>query len=52
MLGFYSVKQRTKAAKIFANEDSCLRLVTAVVMEVSEQWQSSKAYLSLDNNNG
>jgi transposase-like protein len=47
-----SVKQRTKVAKIFANEDSCLRLVTAVVMEVSEQWQSSKAYLSLDNNNG
>jgi transposase-like protein len=45
-------KQRTKVAKIFANEDSCLRLVTAVVMEVSEQWQSSKAYLSLDNNNG
>jgi transposase-like protein len=35
-------------AKIFANEDFCLRLVTAVVMEVSEQWQSSKAYLSLD----
>ncbi|VVH64679.1 hypothetical protein BSPLISOX_1305 [uncultured Gammaproteobacteria bacterium] len=47
-----SVKQRTKVAKIFANEDSCLRLVTTVVMEVSEQWQSSKAYLSFDNNNG
>ncbi|VVH55717.1 hypothetical protein BSPCLSOX_1168 [uncultured Gammaproteobacteria bacterium] len=47
-----SVKQRTKVVKIFANEDSCLRLVTVVVMEVSEQWQSSKAYLSLDNNNG
>jgi transposase-like protein len=47
-----SVKQRTKVAKIFANEDSCLRLVTTVVMEVSEQWQSFKAYLSLDNNNG
>jgi transposase-like protein len=26
-----SVKQRTKVAKIFANEDSCLRLVSAVV---------------------
>jgi transposase-like protein len=32
-----SVKQRIKVAKIFANEDSCLRLVTAVVMEISEQ---------------
>jgi transposase-like protein len=45
-----SVKQRTKVAKIFANEDSGLRLVTAVVMEISEQWQRSKAYLSLDSN--
>ena len=41
-----SVKQRTKVAKIFANEDSCLRLVSAVVMEISDEWQSSKAYLS------
>ncbi len=39
-----SVKERTRVAKIFANEDSCLRLVTAVVMEISEQWQGSKAY--------
>jgi transposase-like protein len=41
------VKQRTKVARIFANEDSCLRLVSAVVMEISEQWQGAKAYLSL-----
>lgn len=46
-----SVKQRTKVAKIFANEDSCLRLVSAVVMEISDEWQSSKAYLSLGSNN-
>jgi transposase-like protein len=44
-----SVKQRTKVAKIFANEDSCLRLVSAVVMEISDEWQSSKAYLSLSD---
>jgi hypothetical protein len=31
---------RTKVAKIFANEDSCLRLVSAVVMEISDEWQS------------
>ncbi len=42
-----SIKQRTKVAKIFANESSCLRLVTAIVVKVSEQWQSGKAYLSL-----
>ena len=44
-----SVKQRTKVAKIFANDDSCLRLVTAVIMEISDEWQSAKAYLSLDD---
>ncbi len=40
-----SVKQRTKVAKICANEDACLRLVSAVVMVISEQCQNAKAYL-------
>jgi len=44
-----SIKQRTKVAKIFANEDSCLRLVSSIVMEISDEWQSSKAYLSLSS---
>ena len=39
------VKQRTKVAKIFANEESCLRLVSAIVMEVSEQWVGGRMYL-------
>ena len=40
-----TVKQRTKVAKIFANEASCLRLVSAIVMEVSEQWVGGRMYL-------
>ncbi len=40
-----TVKQRTKVAKIFANEESCLRLVSAIVMEVSEQWVGGRMYL-------
>jgi transposase-like protein len=40
-----TVKWRTKAAKIFANKESCLRLVSAIVMEVSEQWVSGRMYL-------
>jgi hypothetical protein len=28
-----------------ANEESCLRLVSAIVMEVSEQWVSGRMYL-------
>ena len=40
-----TVKQQTKVAKIFANEASCLRLVSAIVMEVSEQWVGGRMYL-------
>ena len=37
---------------MFANEDSCLRLVSAVIMEILNEWRSSEACLSLDGNNG
>jgi len=33
---FQRVKQRTKVEKIFANEESCLRLLSAIVTKVSE----------------
>lgn len=32
------IKRRTKVATMFPNEESCLRLVTAVVSEVSDEW--------------
>jgi putative transposase len=32
------IRRRTSVASIFPNENSCLRLVTAIVMEVSEEW--------------
>ena len=40
------VKRRTKVVTIFPSESSCLRLVSAVLMETSEDWQASKAYLT------
>lgn len=40
------IKRRTRVATIFPNVASCLRLVTAVVLEISEEWTMSKAYLS------
>lgn len=40
------IKRRTRVARLFPNEASCLRLVTAVVMEISEEWQTGKRYLS------
>jgi len=32
------IKRRTQVASVFPNENSCLRLVTAIVMETSEEW--------------
>jgi putative transposase len=40
------IKRRTRVVSIFPNEASCLRLVTAVLMETSEGWLSEKRYLS------
>ena len=42
-----SVKQRTKIARIFPNERSCLRLATAVLLEIHEDWICSKQYLNM-----
>jgi transposase-like protein len=40
------IKRRTKVAGLFPNTDSILRLVTAILMEISEEWETGKAYLS------
>lgn len=40
------VKRRTRVCRLFPNEASCLRLVSAVLMEISEEWETGKAYLS------
>jgi len=40
------IRRRTRVARLFPNEASCLRLVTAVVMEIAEDWQTAeKRYL-------
>jgi transposase-like protein len=40
------VKRRTRVATLFPSEESCLRLVSAVLMEISEEWETGKAYLT------
>jgi putative transposase len=40
------IKRRTRVVRVFPNEASCLRLVTAVLMEISEEWETGKAYLT------
>lgn len=43
------IYRRTKVAGIFPNPESCLRLVTAVIMEIDEEWQQGMTYLSMDD---
>jgi transposase-like protein len=42
------VKRRTRVAGLFPNEASCERLVTAVVVEIHEEWVVEKKYLNID----
>ncbi len=41
------VKRRTRVAVLFPNAPSALRLVTAVLMEVHEEWVTGKMYLDM-----
>lgn len=42
------LRRRTRVASIFPNEASCLRLISAVLMEISDDWQTDKAYLTFN----
>ena len=42
------LKRRTRVALIFPNEPALERLVTALLMEQSEQWESNKTYLTME----
>jgi transposase-like protein len=41
------IKRRTRVSGLFPNEASLLRLVSAILMEVSEEWETGKTYLKL-----
>ena len=43
------IRRRTKVVGIFPNPDSYLRLITVYLMEYSEDWSVTKAYLSEDS---
>jgi transposase-like protein len=42
------IRRRTRVAGIFPNEDSCSRLVSALLMEISETWETGRIYLSFE----
>ena len=41
------VKRRTRVVRIFPNRRSCLRLVSALAMEQSEEWLTGPRYLTM-----
>nr|WP_261344376.1 transposase [Tautonia plasticadhaerens] len=41
-------KRRTRVAGPFPNEASALRLVSAVAMEISEEWETNRRYLTME----
>ena len=42
------LKRRTRVASIFPNIASCERLITGLLIEISEAWESGKVYLSME----
>jgi transposase-like protein len=41
------IKRRTRVVRIFPNSSSCLRLVSAILMEISEDWETGRIYLNI-----
>ena len=41
------IKRRTRVATLFPNEASLLRLVSAILSETSEEWETGRMYLSM-----
>ena len=42
------VKRRTRVVRIFPNREACLRLVSALAVEQSEEWLTGRRYLDME----
>ena len=45
------LKRRTRVARVFPNEKSLLRLISALLAETSDDWETGKIYLNMENQN-
>jgi len=43
------LKRRTRVVRIFPNREACLRLVTALAIEQSEEWVTGRRYLNMED---
>jgi transposase-like protein len=46
------IRRRTHGVSIFPNEAACLRLISAVLMEIDEEWQTGRVYLTVEGGPG
>jgi putative transposase len=42
------IKRRTRVVRIFPNEASCLRLISAILMEADEAWRTGRKVLTME----
>lgn len=49
--GVMELNRHTRVAGLFPNEASLLRLVSALLAETSEEWETGKIYPNMDNQN-
>jgi transposase-like protein len=42
------IKRRTRVVRIFPNREACLRLVTALAVEQSEEWLTGRRYVDME----
>jgi putative transposase len=42
------IKRRTRVVRIFPNREACLRLVSAMAVEQSEEWVTGRRYLDME----
>ena len=40
---------RTRVARVFPNEAALLRLITALLCETNDDWETGKIYLNMEN---
>ena len=45
------LKRRTRVARVFPNEPALLRLITALLCETSDDWETGNIYLNRENQN-
>ena len=42
------VKRRTRIVRVFPNESSCLRLISAILMDANDEWEFGRIYLRIE----